>query len=975
VVFDFWPLPIFPEGALASSVITCVWAGVAVTAFFNLRFGWTLSGVVVPGYLVPLLISKPWAAVAIYIEAVVAYLFVRMLSERLSRAGLWSSFFGRDRFFALILASVIARMVFDLWLIPEFGSYLADQWGLEIDYRNELHSFGLVVVALTANQLWKPGLLRGSACLAVTVGCTFMIVRFGLMEATNFSISNLKYVYEDVAGSIQAAPKAYIVLITTSFIASRLNLRYGWDFNGILVPSLLALQWYQPSVILMSFLEALLILLVSGALLRTNLFANFNIEGARKLVFFFNIGFLWKIVLAHGISTWAPGVDATDAFGYGYLLSTLMALKMYDREIAMQFTRVTVQASLVSILLATVFGLVLTHVPRIPIGSFDDSTPGVAEILEPSTESIAEWLTRDRIRLYRPTTGQPLPAPMPGEIDAFQSGVAGLLDGSPEALRQAASDLSRANYQLVRTSEELFYLREFEPIHGWGAYAINLSAETGLLLESPLPVDEPASYLASAALFSGLDARALAIAGSRRDVSGSPAADVLRSENTIFQAFHLQLAHENVIQIRSPRPSISDSDTGDLVPSLYVTDRLPKELRLRVLDTLLGDLELHWEHLRGENRQRDARRGGFAELVLSASDIPSLSVRAQALSGSTAGIARVQHITARFDSWFLSNKDRIARRGSEGYQPMRVEDLLYLDEEILSPLFEWTVNPTSNRGARQVVAERHPLYPIAAAARAIGYQLLLLDDPDTRDRYAILTEANEPSERRSWGTHVFRVGAAAPYIFQVTRPLIDKGTFGSASGLFARLKGRALLAAGAHALSNADGSANLQSPANANNLINLATQVILRESRHEPALVAQISAFDSRDGEPSPDADMLIAIAARGVGQPPGSLPIRRLLDVLKTDGMKLRMVEGEKETAGYEVGVRAASLYSNIWPHQDFAILWISPETRLSQWHPTPDTGELQPRLSLQPELRTAEPIDRFTERRLASRVGGDSE
>ncbi len=933
MIFDFWPLPVFPEGALASSVITCVWAGVAVTAFFNLRFGWTLSGVVVPGYLVPLLISKPWAAVAIYIEAVVAYLLVRMISERLSQAGVWSSFFGRDRFFALILASVAARMVFDLWLIPELGLYLANEWGLQIDYRNELHSFGLVVVALTANQLWKPGYLRGSACLAVTVGCTFVIVRFGLMEATNFSISNLKYVYEDVAGSIQAAPKAYIVLITTCFIASRLNLRYGWDFNGILVPSLLALQWYQPSVIFTSFLEALLILLVSGALLRTNLFANFNIEGARKLAFFFNVGFIWKIILAHGMSLWTPDIDATDVFGYGYLLSTLMALKMHEREIAIQFTRVTVQASFVSILLATTFGLALTNVPRISIGLFEAAKPDVTEVFEPSNESIAEWLIRDRVRLYRPATGQPLPAPMPVEIDGFRSGVAAILEGSPEALHRAPGDLSKANYQLVRTSEGLLYLREREPVRGWGAYVIDPSAETGLLLESPLPVDEPASYLASAALFSGLDARALAIAGSRRDVSGSPAADVLRSENTIFQAFHLQLAHENVVQIRSRRRPASNSDANDLVPSLYVTGRIPKALRLRELEALLGDLELHWEHLRGENRQRDARRGGFAELVLSPSDIPSLSVRAQALSGTAAGVARVEHISTRIEPWFLANRGRIASRASEGYQPLRVEDLLYLDEEILSPLFEWIVDPTSNanpdQDSDQNLAERHPLNAVAAAARAIGYRLLLLDDPDTRERYAILVEAEEPHERRSWGTHVFRVGPAAPYIFQVPRPLLDKNTFESAIELFGRFRGRALLSAGAHALSNTDGSANLRSTANSNNLINLATQVILRESRHEAALVAQISALRSRDGEAWPEADVFVAIAGKGVGKPPESLLIRRLLDAFETDGMKPRMVEGERETAGYEVGVRAASLYSNIWAQQDFAILWISPRTR----------------------------------------------
>ena len=928
--FELWPLSIFPEGALASSVITCVWVGIAVTAFFNLRFGWTLSGIVVPGYLVPLLISKPWAAVAIYVEAIFAYLLVRLISETLSRAGLWSSFFGRDRFFALILASVAARMLFDLWLIPELGLYVANRWGLQLDYRNELHSFGLVVVALTANQLWKPGFVRGSACLAVTVGCTFLIVRYGLMEATNFSISNLKYVYEDVAGSIQAAPKAYIVLISTCFVASRLNLRYGWDFNGILVPSLLALQWYQPGVILMSFVEALLILLVSGALLKTRFFSGFNIEGARKLAFFFNVGFVWKIFLAHTLSLWAPDLDPRDAFGYGYLLSTLMALKMHEREIAVRLTRATVQASLISILLGTVFGLTLTNIPRFQIGSFVDARRPSEEIIVSSDVSLADWLARDRVRLYRPAAGRPLAAPMPGESLAFRRGIEGVLAGTEESLRVAAQDLSIANYQMIRTSDRVFYLREMEPLRGWGAYAIDRSAKTNLLLESPLPVDEPASHLASAALFSALDARGLAVAGSRRNVSGSPAADVLRSENTIFQAFHLQLAHENTLQIRSPRRSQTTSGEEDPAPSLYVTGGIPKALRLQLLDDLLGGLELHWEHLPGENRQRDARRGGYAELVLSASDVPSLSVRAQAMAGEAYAVVGVERITIGLETWLLANKEKIAPRSSERYVPLRDEDLLYLDQEILTTLFEWSIDPASEDETLSADKVGHSLDSVAAAAQAIGYRIVLLDDPKTHERYVILVEHDEAEERRSWGTHVFRVGPAAPYVFQVPRPLLDEGTFESAILLFERFKGRALLSAGAHAFSNADGSSDLRSSAHAKNLINLSTQIILRKSRREPVLVAQISGFSPGVEGSSSDADVLLAIAGKGVGRPVVSLPARRLIDVLATDGLNLRMVEGEAETVGYEVGSRAPYLYSNLWPHQDFAILWMSPGTRV---------------------------------------------
>src|SRR3546814_12285958 len=42
-----FPLPLVPEGGLASSVITTVWVGVFVLCFFNLRFGWVLSGLAI----------------------------------------------------------------------------------------------------------------------------------------------------------------------------------------------------------------------------------------------------------------------------------------------------------------------------------------------------------------------------------------------------------------------------------------------------------------------------------------------------------------------------------------------------------------------------------------------------------------------------------------------------------------------------------------------------------------------------------------------------------------------------------------------------------------------------------------------------------------------------------------------------------------------------------------------------------------
>ncbi|MDX2458150.1 MAG: poly-gamma-glutamate biosynthesis protein PgsC/CapC, partial [Gammaproteobacteria bacterium] len=318
-------IALFPHGALDSAVITTVWVGVAVVVFFNLRLGWVLSGLVVPGYMVPLLILKPWSAAVVFLEGFVTYVLVWWFSEGLSRFGYWSSLFGRDRFFALVLVSVVVRLVFDGWLLPGIGQWMSNELGLVFDYRNNLHSFGLVIIALIANQFWKTGLLRGLVPMTVTIGVTFVIVRYGLMNVTNFTISSMDYMYEDIASSILASPKAYVILLTVAFVASRMNLIYGWDFSGILIPSLLALQWYQPGQVLLTFFEAILILVIARLLLQTPWLRNTSIEGAKKLLLFFNINFIYKLLLAYLLLIFYPEYKVTDSYAFGYLLATLIA--------------------------------------------------------------------------------------------------------------------------------------------------------------------------------------------------------------------------------------------------------------------------------------------------------------------------------------------------------------------------------------------------------------------------------------------------------------------------------------------------------------------------------------------------------------------------------------------------------------------------------------------------------------------------
>ena len=126
-------IPLFPFESTSITVTTTVWIGVMITVFFNLRFGWTLSALVVPGYVVPLLMSRPTTAIVILAEGIVTYFLAIWISEANRNRSYWSSLFGRDRFFLIVVTSILVRAIADGWLLPLAGRYLVDQFHVELD--------------------------------------------------------------------------------------------------------------------------------------------------------------------------------------------------------------------------------------------------------------------------------------------------------------------------------------------------------------------------------------------------------------------------------------------------------------------------------------------------------------------------------------------------------------------------------------------------------------------------------------------------------------------------------------------------------------------------------------------------------------------------------------------------------------------------------------------------------------------------
>ena len=938
---EIFPLNIFPQASLASSVITTVWIGIFVVVFFNLRFGWVLSGLVVPGYMVPLLLVKPWAAVAIFIEAFVSYIIVRYYSEGLSRYGILHSLFGRDRFFAFVLVSVIVRLLFDGAIFPALGTLLEQSFGISFDYRNNLHSFGLIIIALMANQFWKSGFARGLYPLIITMAVTYLIVRFGLMELTNFSISNLSYMYEDIASNILASPKAYIILITAAFIASRMNIHYGWEYNGILIPALLALLWYEPSKILASFVEAFLILLVGSWLLKLSWFDNRNMEGARKLLLFFNISFAYKFALGYALITWWPEIKVTDSYAFGYLLATLMAVKMHDKEIAARMTRATLQTSLVAVVVASIVGFALTFLP--PLQLFSVQTPAVELTVQPSTtnKKLLDQIREDKVALYHNRGSVGVVMPLPAEVDNFRNALRAIDDyrqnRTQQTLEIARGYLAGANYQLILLESRYLYLSEKSPGYGWGIYVISVDIEDGLLLEVPAPLDESGTLETGVWLMQQFDGRALAVAGSRRRENADGSADVLLNRNTLYQLFHRHYAKQNVLQVRGYTPQNirqlaglrrdeTDFDLPQLSSAMYVRASLPEALNLVELKRLVNPIDVHWDQTPMNNIQRQTSHKGFAELFLNKRDMQRLVSRAFLKEHQMTMQQGSQRIDGYLQQWLLSGKGRIAARGTQVYKTPAVEELLFFDDEVLTPLLE--VMATQYNDGEWTDSGLETLRSISAASSILNYQVIQYQHSSGQD-FLILAEREETGQRRYWGTYVFRLGPANNYLVQIPRPLYETNSFEYAVSLFERLDARALMISGAHPYTNIDGSSDLIRMPNIRSLFSLVGQVVLRESADVPMLVLHSRAYGQRSDAPSPSEDVLLAFAS-GANLKGGLQPLAQsLLDIFKVDGVNYRFVDGAIETAGYEVGSVPQSLYLEASQNKDFGIIWVSPAVR----------------------------------------------
>jgi len=915
----FSTLTLFPAYSLDTSILAAVLVGVLILALLTETFGWVFVGLVVPGYLASVFVIHPEAGVTVVAEAMLTYALALGLSAGISRTGAWSEFFGRDRFFAIVLSSVLVRALSEAVILPHVGRWLDARWGTSFALDRSLHSIGLVLVPLTANAFWKLKLRRGLWQVGVPVVLTYALLRFVLLPATNLSFSSLELMYEDVAQDFLASPKAYIILLTTALLAARFNLNYGWDFNGILVPALLALTWLEPAKLVSTLVEVLLLVGGARALLAMPGLRTLNLEGPRKTVLVFFLGFVVKWAIGWVLGGRMPGLKVTDLFGFGYLVPTLLAVKILQKKAMARVMLATVHTSLAGFVVGSLVGFGLSLVEPRPATALTADTqaaraPGLGLDKSPlGIMALAHATAREN-----GASGIPLRR-RNGELRQYvalwRAAGTWLESGDLEAegaVRERALALGLELRPLASTTPGAparFALVERERLEGklgWDT-SVLVPGAPGPVLEVPRPLTEAPSAEAAAALCERVRCRAIIASGVDTSAAGLVTGDALNELDAPLHSAHLALSTNERILVRAdvalargkallhvPGGQATQA-LESLWPGTAVTDAPPPEPGLSWGEARVSVLRAHPNDL--------------AALVLE--DLPELP-------------APLTHVQVR--SALLSPEELAPYAEGAAPQPTDAE-LLVLEQQVAAPLL-------GHGGA----AVPEPLRARWAAAMAglMGMTVHPVEGcADTGPCWWVTdTDGNSG---RAGASLLVRPGSGT-LAFGVPVPDREQGTLAVALEAWQEARARALV------VSMPGASRGARHPATQGHLrttFQAFHQAVHRALPQGSGLVLQIRGYS---GRPAVNADVLVDVGCPVLQSQQRPADLERLLAQSGPLGWlssRVRYHDGAPELAGLSDASPQAA-FSRTFGGVRSATLWLSEPLRGAFVGPRLVTSEL---------------------------------
>ena len=696
-------LAVFPENGLASSVIPPVFVGLTFSTLFAEALGWNFSGLIVPGYLAPIFAVKPVSGIIIIIEALITYVILRILSDGFSKFGIWTRFFGQDAFFSLFCISILVKSAMEGPLLPFLGEFANSIIPGGIDYRNEFHSTGLIVVPLLANIFWRHGLRRNLFPAVSVIGLTFLVTQYLLIPYTNFSVNKFELLYSKMALNFEESPLFYIILLVGTAMASHNKYRFGWAYHGMLIPALLGIAWLTPFKIITTFIEAGLILIIGRWITRLRIMRNVTIEGPRKLHLMFSIGFLLKMVTGFVLQEAYPGFQATDLYGFAYILPALLAMEMWPGRYFVKVARVTIQTSF----LAAVIGIGISLIFQ-PFQPGKLSQPEIfdrireqvnaPEVYSVQTGNLLRWVNKMAdSRINWGVNHEPLPLKRFSAMDRkiFVPLISHLEQGlSPNELKPIITELKKTGFQLVEFTDEslderFYVLLERGNSEYRGMFVFRIGDSDSVVIQVPQPLNEFQTLEMGLELFRDLNAKALFISGtSRRKQFAEFDVTHLESRQSIFQLAHQVIHRESIesdpvttIQIRGASELIGiDADavlsTGKEVRNLSL---LPESLQNIVNQLRDAGMRIHlfcgneadkrfstWSN--AQQAYVDSFNMGFFSVLWVSPELRSC-YKYEPLSDQLANKLNWNTATISLKAWVKQHSDSSFRTSSDLNQP------------------------------------------------------------------------------------------------------------------------------------------------------------------------------------------------------------------------------------------------------------------------------------------------------------------
>ena len=670
-------LQLFPDRGLDQSILIAVLIGVFVLLFFCEVFGWGWAGLVVPGYLASVFAVAPHAGYTICLEAILTFMLSRLVSDILCKLTGWSAFFGRERFFLIVLVSVLIRQSCELWFVAAALQSVDSVLGTKLAAFDDFSSIGLVLVPLLANMFWKLTLSRGVFQIGVCVAITYFILAVVLLPHTNLSFASFESTYEDVALDFLGSPKAYIILLTTAFAAAYGNLVYGWDYNGILVPSLLALTWFTPMTLVITIAEALVLLYATKAFVKLPLIKQLNLEGPRKVTTVFTVGFLLKFGVGWLLAWLAPSVSITEYFGFGYVLTSLLAVKMLTVKKIGRVMFPSVAVSLFGFIVGSGVGLML----HLWLPYFDSSKPTLPQSIDAvhrlwrddlsataaASASARYWAEPTTTKQQKATRefwrsasdlANAITTDTAAVVAAATAAHMRVIDDGPQANRVVLTEQGDANAVRTGAPTALLWLKRKGPL---------------VLVAHPLR--QPQAALVGFRLCQAMACRMLLIAGTD-DKSDDYAAST--------QAALTQL-NLPVIEIQIEPEATSTA--------LQIAEPLPGTIALAALESLLpnklrsGDVTWAPHQRRGSTNQV-----GWATLRLTTGDASGLLSNIVALAPAPRdNIVGTSDDPRSLEQWVYQHRDQALHATATA--PATELDYLVLQHQILPQLISPTLSP------------------------------------------------------------------------------------------------------------------------------------------------------------------------------------------------------------------------------------------------------------------------------------------